>query len=42
MHQAGLFGVSEHLKRLFREKLTEAGALDTQFADFDRQLKERG
>jgi transposase, IS5 family len=28
--------------RLFREKLTEAGALDTLFADFDRQLKERG
>lgn len=28
--------------RLFHEKLTEAGALDTLFADFDRQLKERG
>jgi transposase, IS5 family len=28
--------------RLFREKLTEAGALDALFADFDRQLKERG
>jgi IS5 family transposase len=28
--------------RLFREKLTEAGALDTLFAGFDRQLKERG
>ena len=28
--------------RLFREKLTEAGALDAVFADFDRQLKERG
>jgi IS5 family transposase len=28
--------------RLFREKLTEAGALDKLFADFDRQLKERG
>ena len=28
--------------RLFREKLTEAGALDRLFADFDRQLKERG
>jgi transposase len=28
--------------RLFREKLTEAGALDTLFGDFDRQLKERG
>jgi len=28
--------------RLFREKLTEAGALDTLFAAFDRQLKERG
>lgn len=28
--------------RLFRERLTEAGALDTLFADFDRQLKERG
>ena len=28
--------------RLFREKLTEAGALDTLLADFDRQLKERG
>ena len=24
------------------EKLTEAGALDVLFADFDRQLKERG
>ena len=28
--------------RLFREKLTDAGALDVVFADFDRQLKERG
>lgn len=28
--------------RLFREKLTEGGALDMLFADFDRQLKERG
>jgi IS5 family transposase len=28
--------------RLFREKLTEANALDALFADFDRQLKERG
>jgi len=28
--------------RLFHEKLTEAGALDTLFADFDRQRKERG
>lgn len=28
--------------RLFREKLTEAGALDTLFTDFDRQLKEWG
>ncbi|RVQ66032.1 IS5 family transposase [Croceicoccus ponticola] len=28
--------------RLFREKLTEAGALDALFADFDIQLKERG
>jgi IS5 family transposase len=28
--------------RLFREKLTEAGALDLVFADFDRQLKDRG
>lgn len=28
--------------RLFREKLTEAGALNAVFADFDRQLKERG
>lgn len=28
--------------RLFREKLTEAGAFDAVFADFDRQLKERG
>jgi hypothetical protein len=28
--------------RLFREKLTEVGALDMVFADFDRQLKERG
>ncbi len=28
--------------RLFREKLTEAGALEALFVDFDRQLKERG
>jgi hypothetical protein len=28
--------------RLFREKLTEGGALDMLFAQFDRQLKERG
>ena len=28
--------------RLFREKLTENGALEVLFADFDRQLKERG
>lgn len=28
--------------RTFRERLTQAGALDTLFADFDRQLKERG
>jgi IS5 family transposase len=28
--------------RLFREKLTETGALDMVFADFGRQLKERG
>ena len=28
--------------RLFREKLTEAGALDRLFTDFDRQLKEQG
>ena len=28
--------------RLFREKLTKAGALDALFADFDCQLKERG
>lgn len=28
--------------RLFRDKLTEAGALDIMFTDFDRQLKERG
>jgi transposase, IS5 family len=28
--------------RLFREKLTEAGALGAVFADFDRQLKDRG
>lgn len=28
--------------RLFREKLTEAGALDVLFAGFDRQLRERG
>ncbi len=28
--------------RLFREKLTEAGAMDTLFAAFDRQLRERG
>lgn len=28
--------------RMFRERLTAAGALDTVFADFDRQLKARG
>jgi len=28
--------------RLFREKLTEGGALDMLFTQFDRQLKERG
>lgn len=28
--------------RLFRERLTQAGALDALFADFDRQLRERG
>jgi IS5 family transposase len=28
--------------RLFREKLTEAGALEALFTDFDRQLKDRG
>lgn len=28
--------------RLFRKKLTEGRALDMVFADFDRQLKERG
>lgn len=28
--------------RMFRERLTQAGALDTLFADFDRSLKERG
>ena len=28
--------------RMFRERLTAAGAFDTVFADFDRQLKERG
>lgn len=28
--------------RMFRERLTEAGALDLLFADFDGQLKERG
>ena len=27
--------------RLFRETLTEAGALDTVFTEFDRQIKER-
>ena len=28
--------------RLFRERLTDAGALDALFADFDRQLRTRG
>ncbi len=28
--------------RMFRERLTAAGALDMLFADFDRQLKDRG
>lgn len=28
--------------RIFRERLIAAGALDALFADFDRQLKERG
>lgn len=27
---------------MFRERLTQGGALDMLFADFDRQLKERG
>lgn len=27
---------------MFRERLAAVGALDTVFADFDRQLKERG
>jgi hypothetical protein len=31
------------IRRLcFREKLTEADALEAVFADFDRQLKQRG
>ena len=32
----------ENTIRLFREKLTAAGALDALFADFDRQLRTRG
>ena len=28
--------------RLFRKKLSETGALEVLFADFDRQLKDRG
>ena len=32
----------ENTIRLFREKLTRAGAIDTLFAAFDRQLRERG
>lgn len=28
--------------RMFRERLTQGGALDMLFADFDRQLRERG
>ena len=28
--------------RLFRERLTRAGAMDTLFATFDRCLRERG
>lgn len=32
----------ENTIRLFRERLTAAGALDTLFAAFDRQLRERG
>ena len=32
----------ENTIRLFREKLTHAGALDALFAAFDRQLRERG
>ena len=32
----------ENTIRLFREKLTRAGALDALFAAFDRQLRERG
>lgn len=28
--------------RMFRERLTQAGALDAVFAHFDRQLRERG
>ncbi|WCP15930.1 hypothetical protein sphantq_04420 (plasmid) [Sphingobium sp. AntQ-1] len=32
----------ENTIRLFREKLTRAGAIDTLFAAFDRSLRERG
>ena len=32
----------ENTIRLFREKLTRAGAIDALFAAFDRQLRERG
>ena len=32
----------EHTVRLFREKLTRAGALDALFTAFDRQLRDRG
>jgi IS5 family transposase len=32
----------ENTIRLFRERLTRAAALDTLFANFDRQLRERG
>lgn len=37
----GALTPDENTIRLFRERLTAAGALDTLFADFDRQLRER-
>ena len=38
----GAITPDENTIRLFREKLSRAGAIDTLFAAFDRQLRERG
>lgn len=38
----GAVAPDENKIRLFREKLTRAGAIDAPFAAFDQQLRERG